>query len=624
MITNLKFVLMKSIVFLLLVIWPFLFFSNTSNEESYFNQLCQINKQWLNHEQDSPNAEVYFKTDEDAIQAHLFLVCNSLTKNTPSDLSDNQLESRLQLIQILREYAREKVFPTNLYHVDRTPYFVDDFGVHCAVGYLMSESGSKDLVAEIRANENYSYIADIKTPGVSEWAFEHGFTVDELKWIQPGYLPSPDAIGPIGSGTNGPVNKVVQNNYNGELVLAGKFDSLDLEPCLNIGVYDNNQLSCLGAGISGKINDVTIKGGNVVAFGELDFQGQIYTMAIYDNSQWNYMNIPSREGAVATAGFSGGIGFEVAINHPTVQNAQEIWIQSNSGNWEKELTLNGIVKKIGTSVFGRVFVGSFNEARTYDDQGAVNDTVFTNNVFFREHYGNNDWNGISGVDISDTVNTFVGINNQIYFGGTASNDGSSSGVILTRYLNNTLQPLLFAYSFSGNDPVSINALDLIQTDGSLLIGGNFLYVPMVGTGGKNLGVYNVYSHSMSYIAYLDKKVNGAVFRNGQIYFGGDFRTNLSSTELNHLGKYDTTAEVDNNSLNNKLKVFPNPFTDVIKIEGLTSKYTFQILDGSGRVVREGIISSNDSSIQLGDLTSGFYLFNLKSEKGIISKRLIKQ
>lgn len=600
-----------------------MFYTQKTIENSYLNKLSEINKQWLKHQQDCPNEQVFFETDEDLIKAHLLLVCNSLSKNTPASLNEIQLSARLSLIQELRAYALEKIFPINLYHSIRIPYFVDDFGTHCAVGYLMSQSGSKDLVAEIRENENYNYIAEITTSGVSEWADNHGFTIDELEWIQPTYLPSSDLISPLGEGANGPVNKMIYNYYNGGFIIAGDFDSLDVQSCLNIGMFHNNQLSCLGNGVTGKINDITISSnGKVVVFGELNANNESYSIAIFDQGSWEYANIPTREGAIATAGFSGGNYLEVAINHPSENNVQEIWIQQGPTTWKKELTINGTVKKIGASSMGRIFAGNFSEGITYDEQGDEDGTVFTNNVFFRNHFNNNNWEGISGTAISDTVNTFMVINSQIYFGGTASSDTSSSGVVLTRYLNNTLQPLLFASSFAGSDTVSINSIDNAQTVGSLLIGGDFYFLPSIGTGGKNLAYYSVFNNSLSLIAYLDQSVNTVVSKNGQIYFGGDFKVNMFTTQLNHLGKVETTLNIDDEIVEIELKVFPNPFSDFIQIQGVTSSHTYQIIDGSGRVLHEGKFNS-DTTIELGDLSQGSYFLNIHSKNGLVSKHIIK-
>ena len=613
---------MKILIATFFSIWPIVFFAQNSVDEDYFAQLCNINKQWLTHQQESPNELIHFETDEDAIQAHLLLVCNSLSQHTPTGLGKKELTSRLHLIQVLREYALKKVFPTNLHHSIRTPYFVDDFDVHCAVGYLMSQSGNKNLVAEIRANENYSYIADIKTLGVAEWASEHGFTVDELKWIQPAYSPS-NNIHPIDNGTNGSVKKILASTLNSRTIIAGVFDSLDLSPCLNIGQYLDNQLSCLGNGLSGIINDISENQMGVIAYGQFEKEGNTYTMAIFSQGTWQYINIPTREGVVATAGFTGGGRIEVVINHPTEEGVQEIWFQSTSATWKKELTVNGIVNQIGASPLGRVFAGKFDEATTFDEQGEASGTVMTNNVIFRNHFNNNEWEGINGTEISDTVKAVLVINNQIYFGGIASKEPNSSGVVLARYLNNVLQPILLASSFSGDNPVSINSINFGLTNGSLIIGGQFHIIPMIGVQGNNLASYDVFNGSIKLIANLNNSVNTIASRNSEIYIGGDFTTNLNNVQLNHLGKINSTLKIDHKTLESTLNVFPNPFTDIITIEGTTSSSTYHITDKSGRILKEGYFTTNPI-IELSDLPNGAYLLNVQNENGIFFKQLIKQ
>ena len=81
-------------------------------------------------------------------------------------------------------------------------YFIDDFGVHCAVGYLIEQSGNGDLALEISEKFNYNYIEDIPSSKMLDWAEKFGFTVDELKWIQPGYPPV-QTLNQLGNGTNG-------------------------------------------------------------------------------------------------------------------------------------------------------------------------------------------------------------------------------------------------------------------------------------------------------------------------------------------------------------------------------------------------------------------------------------
>ena len=45
------------------------------------------------------------------------------------------MEKRHDLLASLEEYAGQQVFPQNIYHAHRQPYFIDHKGTHCAVGH---------------------------------------------------------------------------------------------------------------------------------------------------------------------------------------------------------------------------------------------------------------------------------------------------------------------------------------------------------------------------------------------------------------------------------------------------------------------------------------------------------
>jgi hypothetical protein len=178
----------KIILFLGFIIYNSVLFSiNYKQNDTYFNHLYTVNKQWEFYKDACPKGKTSFKTDEDRIELHLKLVCNYLIKNTSNHLSKQQVKERYRLILSLLDYANKKEFPINLYHKNRQPYFIDHRGVHCAVGYLMQQSGNEKLAQQIKQEHNFDYIKDIKTPGVAEWATQYGFTINELKWIQPGY-----------------------------------------------------------------------------------------------------------------------------------------------------------------------------------------------------------------------------------------------------------------------------------------------------------------------------------------------------------------------------------------------------------------------------------------------------
>ena len=206
--------------------------------------LSEVNAEWTHQPNLAPLEEVHFENDIQRIHYHLDWVVQNLRKQPLSDLSPDQQQNRLRLIDTLEAYAANEVFPQNIYHLQRRPYFIDHRGVHCAVGYLMKASGHGDLAQRISLEQNYAYVREIRTEGVAEWADDHGFSLDELAWIQPGYAPS-TPISTIGTGTNGPVLTMAPDFYDGGFVFAGDFTVLDGSPCDGVGYYRDGDLTCL-------------------------------------------------------------------------------------------------------------------------------------------------------------------------------------------------------------------------------------------------------------------------------------------------------------------------------------------------------------------------------------------
>jgi len=68
-----------------------------------------------------------------------------------------------------------------------------------------------------------------------------------------------------------------------------------------------------------------------------------------------------------------------------------------------------------------------------------------------------------------------------------------------------------------------------------------------------------------------------------------------------------------------LKVYPNPFTDVINISDVSQVKSVSIIDLAGRVVKT--VESPSSVLQLGDLNHGMYLTVLYMKDG--SKQIFK-
>ena len=66
---------------------------------------------------------------------------------------------------------------------------------------------------------------------------------------------------------------------------------------------------------------------------------------------------------------------------------------------------------------------------------------------------------------------------------------------------------------------------------------------------------------------------------------------------------------------NAVKVYPNPFIDIVNISDISKVKSVSVIDISGRIVKT--IESPSSALQLGDLKQGMYLISLKMKDGSV-------
>ena len=93
------------------------------------------------------------------------------------------------------EYRTTGNFPVNYYQSGRVPVFINENNTHCAVAYLMQQSGNEELARRVAVADNYAWVKDIHVAGVEAWQQASGFKTDELKLIQGAYdTYRPDAF----------------------------------------------------------------------------------------------------------------------------------------------------------------------------------------------------------------------------------------------------------------------------------------------------------------------------------------------------------------------------------------------------------------------------------------------
>jgi len=126
------------------------------------------------------------------IQAHLAQVERELLAADVSHFSPQQRANRLHHIAVLRQYRERGVFPHNHVSSERTPVFIDEHDTHCAVGYLLAQSGHGELARRISNERNLARVPELADePELVAWLEKAGLSVAEAARIQPWYGPSP-------------------------------------------------------------------------------------------------------------------------------------------------------------------------------------------------------------------------------------------------------------------------------------------------------------------------------------------------------------------------------------------------------------------------------------------------
>lgn len=107
--------------------------------------------------------------------------------------------------------------------------------------------------------------------------------------------------------------------------------------------------------------------------------------------------------------------------------------------------------------------------------------------------------------------------------------------------------------------------------------------------------------------------NGTLIHNRAALFYGNQTTALSNLTTHTVGKNYLIATINPEFAKLKLKVYPNPFTEVtnLDLEGLnetTDEKQFILIDALGRIIQKQQFSGTRLQVERGDLQEGFYSF----------------
>jgi hypothetical protein len=549
-------------------------------------------------------------TFNDWIAAHLMLVESTLKKRDISHLTAAQKNNRIHLLQKLNAYWKAEIFPINDYLTFKNPVFIDRIGTHCAVGYLMQQSGNDKLAQEIDANEKFAYIKEIKTKGVTAWAVTNGFTLDELAWIQPGYPPA-FTLTDLAGGLNGAVNAMAIDPSHGTLYVGGNFtNSTEGVECNHISAYLSGFAGWLwaplGQGVNGNVHAMLIYNNKLYVGGEFTSADgiSVNNIAAYNLQGGQWESVGNLDGTVKALAiynnelYAGGsfTGFLSKLNGNN-------WIDVGAG------FLYGTEVRTLEANSGKLYIGGDFELAT----GALRRNV----AIYDGTYV-----ALSGMGTVTPVNDFETYNGKLYAACdyiSATNDTCALAVWDEMEWKTIIGR---NYLVSSGAFLSGDIKKLLTNGNEMLASGNFLcFVGMIN--GNNLMSYRESAQDTMITPLLvtDSTINCMTFiYSNTLCIGGDF-VGPQGDPLNHIASIDITTGINKQFLNHsELKVYPNPSSDFVNVEAESNLGTINLFDVTGKLVYQSFANGNKSQLPIKELSKGVYF--LKSEKHI--EKIIKQ
>ncbi len=611
----------------------------SSTPTTLLDHMIEVNAEWrtLAPQLAELNKEVSFATETERIATHLRLVSQTLLKNTPKALTSKQLGNRMRLLDVLNTYWQAGQFPTNHFHNNRQPYFVDNYGVHCAVGYLLHRDGADALVARIRANNNFGYVRDLATQfdEIGAWATENGFTVAELAWIQPGYPPSPVIVHQVGdgSGCNGHINTM--KVANGKLYIGGSFSTIGGVAANNIASWDGTTIEPLGAGVNGEVFDIAHRYfsdleitvvGNFTVGGNPDAQN----IAKWDNTNWTPLQIGDMQGTIYTICVAGGFSdifiggdFQKVNGQSGYKNlaVYEHSFQPPNGivgewtNFSKAFSTDGIVRSIEGDN-GLILVGGSYTHTAPDYVGTSYTPMESKNLTYWDVY-NTDWIGGFQGEYTDIYATAIK-DGYLYAGGDFTQGNGYA----------RLAAGLWAYNYDMgmygmNDQI---VHGFVKHNETLYTYGGIGFSPiMMGTWGYGL----VFANGGG-ILTTDGTVTAAASYNDEVYMAGSF-TNISGELVNGLASSPLTSIVGTTEIesSSSLKIYPNPTADMAYIQCQitdSAPVSIEIYNNIGQQISQlsSTYSAGNHTIEVPttSLNAGVYSVVLRQSKGIQTARIV--
>jgi len=221
------------------------------------------------------------------------------------------------------------------------------------------------------------------------------------------------------------------------------------------------------------------------------------------------------------------------------------------------------------------------------------------------------WNDSSTVVNNGTITCY---DHQVFGAGEMTNNGTIRMThemnIQGEYINSASGVIYIDGDFSNANTFGGRAL--YTNNGDHQVGNNFINTvndTITGTGTICIG--NLSTNQGKVLGSLTVSTPSGGFSVNTGVVGSSVSFNTSSCSLGSI----------ENQLN-MIELYPNPFLDFIKIEGVKENMTIELFDLNGRYLQ--LLVPNQGAINLSGLENGVYLVKINTMDGSACRKIIKQ
>jgi sugar lactone lactonase YvrE len=336
--------------------------------------------------------------------------------------------------------------------------------------------------------------------------------------------------------------------------------------------------------------------------------------------------------AGSTQGYTDGIGITSKFNSPQgidVDNNGNVYVADCGNNCIRKITPDGNVTTLAGGTLGTAN-GTGTDAQFNNPYGIAVDNF--GNIFVSDKFNNR----IQKITSTGLVSTFADYSTGLFylepFGITVDNNGNV--FVAYPYIHTIVKISALGISSiiaGGNGTGNIDGAANVATFHSPVD----LDVDNVG----NIFVADLNNHRIRKIAqdgqvttiagstvgFLNGIGNNTKFSSpyGITVTTNDeiFVADLSNHRIRKISNY---LSIEDNKLENLILIYPNPTSKYLNIELNNSTiFKISIYDLNGRAL-EGIKNIANNKIDVSNLANGFYTLNIITNKGIITKKIIKE